>query len=238
MVKIELYRKLERLAVFNAKKVSELSGASREYARLLVHRMKKEGSIRKIGRDRYTVHADPLLVASHLAWPSYLSCWSSLRYYNLTEQLPVALQVITTRGRRKKVVAFENARLEFIKVRPKYFFGFERVRYGSLGLEIFLADREKTILDLVLLKKMSLAEVAEVLETKKQEFDFKRLVNYAQRAGNKSAGKRLGFLIEKLGANAKGLRRFARGKFIPLDYALPARGRKNAAWRLIENVGH
>src|SRR3989344_5954449 len=100
MKKIELIRELEKYPVLSLKNVKEIIKKDNEYAKLVVYRLKKEKLLFEIERNRYTLQKDSLIVASNITWPSYISCWSALRYYNLTEQLPKVIFVITTRARK------------------------------------------------------------------------------------------------------------------------------------------
>lgn len=234
MVGIELYKRLERLVAFDAKRVSQITGASASYARLLIHRMRRKGTIREIERNRYTLHDDAFLVASHVAWPSYISGWAALNYHHLTEQLPSTITVITTRSRRNREIPFGNSRIAFTRVKPRYFFGYGKVAYRDF--EIFVADREKSILDAVLLKRISFSAIADIMKKNRDQLDLGRLADYATRAKDPAAIKRLGYLIERLGGNARPLRRLVKGGCIPLDYAMPPGGKKVEGWRVTENV--
>ncbi|MEW5995717.1 MAG: hypothetical protein AB1744_15160, partial [Candidatus Zixiibacteriota bacterium] len=75
--KIELLRELEKRAVFGNKEIKDLTGKDGAYTKLIVYRLKRDGLIKEIERDKYTVHDDPFLVASKIVWPSYISCWAA-----------------------------------------------------------------------------------------------------------------------------------------------------------------
>src|SRR3989344_9671738 len=119
MNKINLLKELSRYAVFDVKIVSDILNKSREYSKLVIYRLKQEKLIFEIERNKYTTKKEPLVIASNLVWPSYISCWSALRYYNLTEQLPETFFVITTRARKKRKINMENSKIIFIKVSGK-----------------------------------------------------------------------------------------------------------------------
>jgi predicted transcriptional regulator of viral defense system len=237
MVKIETYKLLEKHVIFNAKKVSEISQKSRAYSRLLISRMLKRGQIYKIERNKYTVYYDPILIASHIVWPSYVSCWAGLRYYNLTEQLPTVIHVITPRKRLRKEIVFANTKIIFIKIKPRLFFGYNKILYDPRkGFEIFVADREKTIIDSALLKKVSFSTLAEIIREKIDEIDCKKLIKYLLKIRNITLIKRFGFILERFGVKTNKLQRFVTGRFVLLDYAMPAKGKKNKKWRVVVNV--
>src|SRR3989338_3035080 len=88
--KIELIKELEKYPVFNLKTAREIIEKDSNYSKLVVHRLNKEGLIFEIEKNKYTTKKDPILISSSIIWLCYISGWSALRYYNLTEQLPQA----------------------------------------------------------------------------------------------------------------------------------------------------
>lgn len=235
MKKLELIRELEKYPVLSLKTVKEVIKKNNEYAKLVVYRLKKEKLIFKIEKNRYTLQKDPLAVASNIIWPSYVSCWPALRYYNLTEQLPRVIFVITTRARKNREVNFNNSKIIFIKIKSKYFFGYKKERYGNF--DIFIADKEKAIIDSVLFKKISFSEISEIVKNNWDEFNENIIINYLIKIKNRALIKRFGFLLDKMGAdNYDKLRKFIDFKYIPLEYFIKTKGKKNKKWKIIENV--
>ncbi len=235
MKKINLIRELEKYPVFNLKIVKGIIEKDSNYAKLVVHRLNKEGFVSEIEKNKYTTKNDPFVIASNIIWPSYISCWSALRYYNLTEQLPQTISVITTRTRKKREITFQNTKIRFIRIKPKYFFGYRKERYQNF--DIFIAEPEKALIDSALLKKISFSEISSVMKNNVKSIDIDLLVDYLLRIKNKALIKRFGFLLDKLGVS--GHNRFKKVidfKYITLDYALAAEGKKDKKWKIIENV--
>lgn len=233
MKRIGLIRELEKYPVFTLKKVKEITGKDSSYAKLLVYRLKKDNLLFSIEKNKYTIKKEPLIVASNMIWPSYISCWSALRYHNLTEQLPQAIFVVTTRARKEREVTFNNIKIIFIKVKPKYFFGYKKERYQDF--DIFIAEPEKALIDSALFKKVSFSEICSMIKNNLKIIDIGLLFDYLIRIKNKTLIKRFGFLLDELGIENK-LKKFIDFKYVPLDYSLPAKGKKNRKWRIIENV--
>ncbi len=236
MKKRELFRALEKYAVFSNKKVREMTGKGSAYTKLVVYRWKKDGLITEIERDKYTVHRDPILIASNLTWPAYISCWAALRHHGLTEQLPTVIHVVTTRSRKRREIIFGEARVVFIRVKPPSFFGFDKLPRD--GLEIFMAGPEKALIDSVLFRQISFSEVADILRKNFKSIEAGKLVGHLIKIGNNALAKRFGFLLEKLGAETHGkLRKFIGGSYTKLDYAMSPEGKKSERWMVIDNVG-
>jgi len=235
MEKILLIKQLEKYPVFNLKKIREITGKTSGYAKLLVYRLKKKGLITEIEKNKLTTNNDPMFIASNMIWPSYISCWSALRYYNLTEQLPQDIFVITTKTRKKRIVKFNNIKIIFIRVRPKYFFGYRKERYGNFN--IFIAEKEKALIDSALFKKISFSEICSIIKNNLNILDTKLFLDYLIKIKNKTLIKRFSFLFDKLDIDVyKKIKRFIDSKYVPLDYALPTKGKKDRKWRVIENA--
>lgn len=235
MKKLELIRELEKYPVLNLKIVKGIIKKNKKYAKLVVYRLKKEKLLFEIEKNKYTLQKDPLGIASNITWPSYVSCWPALRYYNLTEQLPQVIFVITTRARKNREVSFSNSRIIFIKTKAEYFFGYKKERYGNF--DIFIADKEKAIIDSALFKRISFSEISEIVKNNFEEFNKNIFIDYLIKIKNKTLIKRFGFLFDKIGAdNYDKLKKFIDFKYVPLEYSVKAKGRKDKKWRIIKNV--
>ncbi|OIO21029.1 hypothetical protein COV61_05120 [Candidatus Micrarchaeota archaeon CG11_big_fil_rev_8_21_14_0_20_47_5] len=171
---------LKRYPVFGIKDIANVLKKSREYASLVAYRLKKRGELQEIEKGKYTFESDPFVVASWIVWPSYISSWAALNYYKMTEQLPFTIHIISTRKRKKKTVYFGNAAIEFIKIRQSAFLGYRRVGYQGRG--IFVAEKEKAVVDALMAKKMSLPEAAEIIKENRRKVSIRRLYCYAKNA--------------------------------------------------------
>ena len=226
MKAIPLLRRLEQHPVFTQNDVAKIVNKGAPYVRTLLYRLAKAGLITRIERGKYTMHADPLIVASHMVTPSYLSLWTALRYYNLIEQQPLALFVMTPAARRK--VVFADTEIVFVKTR--HLFGYRKVRHADL--DIFMAEKEKAIID-ALLHRLPLDAISSALEG--GEMDPRKLSDYARRTGNAALIKRLGYLMEKKMGNPSGLEPPDRA-YVLLDYHGKKEGKRDARWRLVVNT--
>jgi len=236
MKKIALLRELARYPVFGNRKLEEITGKPRAYTKLVIYRMKREGLIKEVERDRYTVYDDPLIVASHVVWPSYISCWAALRHHNLTEQLPTAVHVVTTRSRKRREISFGQGRIVFIRTTPPRFFGFMKNRLDSV--DVFIAEPEKALIDSALFRVVSFSEITDILQKSVDSIDVERLVNHLIRIGDRACAKRFGYSLERIGIKTwDRLRGFAGGGYIRLDYFRPPAGRRDERWMVIDNVG-
>ncbi len=168
---------LQNYPVFTVRDLSSLLNKKRDYAYLQAYRWKKKKLIHEIEKGKYTLEDDPFLISSWIVWPSYISGWAALHYYHLTEQLPFTIQVITTRRRKKRVLDYGKAKIGFATVRSPFFIGFQRVIYQQK--EIFIAEKEKALIDALATRKMSLAESIEIIKNNKGKINLRKLFSYA-----------------------------------------------------------
>jgi len=227
MKKIDLLKGLARYPLFSLSDYSRRTGKDAAYSRLNLHRMVTEGLIHRIERGKYTVHEDPMIFASYIRVPSYLSFWSALRFYDLTEQLPKNLMIASPMRARK--VLFQGTNIEFYRMR--FMWGYKKTRYS--GKDIFVAEKEKSVIDCLLLLNTPYDEVEKAIAS--GEPDSKKLVSYAIRTGNASLMKRLGYLLESNDRDAGDLEKHADYNYIPLDWGKAAKGKKDPKWRVYAN---
>lgn len=235
MKKIILIKELEKYPVFTLGTLRRITRKERNYAKLILHRLKEEGLIFKIERNKYTVHEDPILIASNIIWPSYMSFWNALRYHNLTEQLPQNIFVLTSRARKNRKIEFMGTEIFFIKVKSRYFFGFRKEPYHNFN--IFVAEPEKALVDSALFKRMSFSEISEIIRENPDVLSPEKIIQYSLKTGNIALIKRFGFLLETLGEDFFNDAGNLTSNYIPLDYTMPGEGKKNKKWRIIENAG-
>ncbi len=177
-MKDRLLMALAAYPVFGVRDIAGVLGKSRNYAYLVAYRLKKAGVIQEIEKGKYSVELDPFVVASWITWPSYISSWAALNYYKLTEQLPFTIHVVTTRKRKRKTLTFGGAKIEFIKVKSSAFFGFERISYR--GREVFVAEKEKAIIDGLVGRKISLEEAIELVQNNPKKISKRKLLSFAR----------------------------------------------------------
>jgi predicted transcriptional regulator of viral defense system len=231
----EILKLLDKSTVFSTKQVRLLTNSSSGYTKQIIHRWKKKGTIFEIERGKYTTHDDPFLIASRIVWPSYISLWSALRYHNLTEQVPHAVWVVTTQPRKKAVMRILETDIYFTVTKPQYFFGYEKAE--QKGLEFFVADPEKAIIDSLLFRKVSVPEVYEMIRINKRTVSYRQLMRYALKINNTALIKRIGYMLEKIGyAIDKGAEKAIYSPMTRLEPNLPPKGPVNTKWKIVENV--
>ncbi len=225
MKSIDLLKELEKYPIFTINDLSKLLGKSPEYVAVRVKRLLEQGRIRRIERGKYTLHEDPLIFASHIRYPSYIALWSALRFHDLTTQLPNAVFVCSPTS--KKRIDFYGTDIVFVKNANPW--GYKK--YMHDGFEVFVSDKEKTLIDGLLTGMVPLHEVENAI----REVDGKKMVEYAKRTENTSLIKRVGYLLDASGRDYKCLEKWAKYPYTVLDTHFKKDGPKNPKWKLIVN---
>jgi len=228
----EVYEKLKKYAIFDNKITNNLINKNQTYNNLFNYRLKKSFKIFRIEKNRYTFYNDPFLISSRIIWPSYISCLSALNFYKMTAQTSNRMTIIAVKN--KKPIRFSNTIIEFIKIKNNNFFGFEKIKYNNF--EIFIADKEKSLIDSVLLKKVSFSEIKDILCENIKTLNVNKIIRYLKKINNSSLTKRIGFLLEGLNYDVYGkLKDNLDLTCTKLDYTKLNKGKKNNKWKLIIN---
>jgi len=236
METLKILKKLEEYPTFNIDIFSNIIDNDKTYAKVFLNRLKNRGIIKQIQRNVYTMQEDPLIIASRIIWPSYISLWAAFRHHNLTEQIPSKISVITSRSKSRKNIEMMNTRIIFEKIRPSWFFGFSKIKIQDF--EVFMAEPEKALIDAVLLKKISTAEIYFLLSENIKNISTKKIVNYILRTNNHALAKRFGWMLESLGCiYVKRLEKQAYKTMIPLDITRPINGPNDKKWGVVVNIG-
>lgn len=207
--------------LFNLNQAARFTGLSKDSLKVKLSRKVKSGEIYRIERGKYTAHSDSLIYASHVEVPSYVSLWSAMDFYNLTTQQPSMVQVICSRNRE------DLQGIEFYS--SGKMFGYIRKRYR--GFEVFVAEKERLLLDVLNLGKVPVEELEELVN----KVDLEKTVEYVQRFDSNTLSKRTGYLIQKVRGETLEELRIEDSNYPVLDLTKTEIGETNSEWRLKVN---
>ncbi len=185
---------------------------------------------------------DPWVVAAQVFAPCYVGGWSACEHWGLTEQLFRSVVILSARWVRDRTPTIQGTSYKVKVIRPERVFGTRPVWRSGVRVEV--SDPARTILELLDDPALGggIRHVSDVLRTW-FEGDMRNdglLLEYAERLGNRSVYKRLGFLVEALEIPATDLiqacqRRMSEG-VVRLDPSGSQGGRRVGRWRLIANA--
>ncbi|MFQ6106253.1 MAG: type IV toxin-antitoxin system AbiEi family antitoxin domain-containing protein [Thermoplasmata archaeon] len=178
----EFLELMGREPTITTRQVAAILG-DQSYAKLYLHRLVKKGLIRRLRMGFYTVYDDPVVYATYVYHPSYISLWYAFHHHGTTTQLPRTIEVMTY---RKGAIP----QVEFIRTRELW--GYHTIRYGDF--KVFMADLEKAVIDAVTTERVPLDEIQAAV----RECDTGRLEEYALGMGL-SAMKKIGYVAETTG---------------------------------------
>ncbi|MEM2123633.1 MAG: hypothetical protein QXE79_08375 [Candidatus Bathyarchaeia archaeon] len=225
---MKILSKLEKssLAVFTISDLQKIIGKSEKIAYVYLNRMLKRGLIHKIEGGKFTIYEDPFLISTQLVYPSYISFLSAIFLHGKTTQ--TVNEILVATSRKKGGLDVFGMRVKFVRVNPKFMFGFRRIEKG--GSYIFLADLEKAIIDsLYLPRYCPLSEIFNALK----DADVEKLLEYASILGVESINRRVGYMLELLGAKTD-LKVRGRTPY-KLNPVIKSYGKFDSKWRLYIN---
>lgn len=170
----------KRTPVFDIKSVIK-AVENKEYARVMLARLLKDGKIRRVTKGYYTIHEDPSILVYCLK-PAYLGLQDAVSFHNLWEQetVPIILTSRKVRSGTRKILG-SNAIIRRLSAR--HFFGYDYMKQGDLLLPV--SDVEKTFIDMVYFREMR----RDMLPAFRKRADRERLAGYLKRYDSKFTAK-------------------------------------------------
>jgi predicted transcriptional regulator of viral defense system len=234
---------------FSVSQAADLLGLELPRARRLLAHLASQGWLTRIRPNLYTTvpldatdpaewREDPWVVAARTFEPGYIGGWSAAEHHGLTEQLFRDVVVLTAYPARERHPVIQGTPYRVKVVAEEKLFGMTVVWRGRVRIAV--SDPTRTIIDILDDPSLGggIRHVAEIVETYFAESfrDDRRLLEYAERLGNKTVYKRLGYLMEVLSIDAPELvaaclERLSSG-FSLLDPSLPPAGRFTRRWNL------
>ncbi|HQS84897.1 MAG TPA: type IV toxin-antitoxin system AbiEi family antitoxin domain-containing protein [Alphaproteobacteria bacterium] len=194
--------------------VQEALKVSRERASHTVWRLSKQGWLKKLRNGLYRVVSlespdatltdeSPWLVANALFAPCYISGWTAAHFWGLTDQLFLKTWLVTTQPVHKKIQSISQHDFILRQAQKDYFFGL-RPEWIENN-KILISDPSKTLLDFLNFSEDYTAQTMIEVTQSYLRSDLKNidlLSQYVQKVTNRSALKRLGFLLETFSPEA------------------------------------
>ncbi len=217
------------LEVFRVKDLCLLLGLTKTKAYNVIKALKNKAVIAAAGKQFFALReTDDFVIGQRIHFPSYLSFWSALTYYGLSDQTPQKIFYATTKYTR------EIPPFMYVTLSRKRFFGYTKID------ALVIAEREKALIDSLLLPRYAggIKEVEKALNTGAQKINFVKLKKYALQVKSKVVIRRLGFLLEQLGyqQEAQSLQKnIGKKGYEVLDPTMKRRNNLNKRWLLDVN---
>lgn len=238
---------------FTTADAAEAAGLKQERASRLLRHLVAQGWLTRVQRGLYAAvpieaedpqgwRVDPWTIAAKALGPAYIGGWTALHHWDLTDQLFGTTVVITTRPVPHREREIGGARFELRHRPPRAIFGTRQA--WREGIPVHVSDPERTLVDC--LDDPSLGGgVRHLAEAVAQWRDgsranAERLIDYADRLGNRTGFKRLGYVLEAFGIDDEALieacrQRISAGTSL-LDPDRPPSGSITTRWNLRVNA--
>ncbi len=234
--------------IFTLNDVVSTLDTTYENAKVIVNRLVKKAWLIRLARGKYLIvpleagvrslwSEHGFVIASHLVDPYYIGYGSALNYHGLTEYVPPAVFVVTSKRSKSRTIL--STRFRFITVTESKMFGAEEAVIS--GRKVKVSDVEKTLADCLDHPEYcgGLDEIAKSIYFEHKTVDMKKVIGNAEKMGNRTIIKRLGYLLELFGYDEYGPFfegiRLSEG-YSKLDPRLLKRGKINERWKLFVNA--
>ncbi len=138
----------------------------------------------------------PLFIGSYLIEPYYFSYRTALAYHRFAPQTTSPIYIATTNTRNH--VEIKGVPYRIVCIHPRKFFGFTPVTIR--GKEVFMANKEKTMIDSV--EKFwyagGIVDVIRMLKENIKNLDVSLMVDYAVQMQSSMLIQRLGYFLDQL----------------------------------------
>ncbi|MEA3476263.1 MAG: type IV toxin-antitoxin system AbiEi family antitoxin [Candidatus Cloacimonadota bacterium] len=169
--------------------------------------------------------------------PYYIGYFTIYNYWGFTEQVPQTVFVLNTKKSRSKIIC--NVRYKAVKISEKKYYGIKRVRINQE--EIYISDKERTLVDFIYNPIGSFANVKKVLEANLKQINFTKFIKYLISFPVISVRRRAGYILEQLGYKNSELERLQKNlgnktTYTVLNPRIPCRkGKISKTWKVIVN---
>jgi predicted transcriptional regulator of viral defense system len=232
--------------VATALEVDKITAAKR------LARWTTEGWLRRVRRGLYIpvpIEADDpgswsedALVLADAVWgPCYFTGWTAANHWGLTEQIfrtTVLKTVRRVRSARERLLDHEY----LVAHVPGRLMGWGLRPVWREERRLSIADPARTVIDILDAPRLGggIRQVTEILAAYLMEHDWRTLIEYGDRLGNRTVFKRLGFLVEAAGLGSRELVAKCRDRISAgvslLDPGGPKRGKRVGEWGIQANV--
>ncbi|MDP2923112.1 MAG: type IV toxin-antitoxin system AbiEi family antitoxin [Candidatus Omnitrophota bacterium] len=239
----------EKKTIVTAGDFDRLFNLSPNDRKQVVFRLKKKKILSPIKRGVYAFSpleagpegtgVDELLIPP-LFFPKknyYVGYSTVFNYYGFTEQLFQTVYVLNTTMRMERIIC--GISYKFIRILENRMYGLETIKVKDADVNI--SSRERTLIDLLYFNKPvgGITAAVEIFTeiVKNKKCDIKKLIEYAARFPNITTRKRIGLILEGIGASDTILKPLIKSveETAVSSFDGSRKGTLNKKWRVIVN---
>lgn len=199
----------KRISVFTAKDAKEILQMTDAAAAHILMNLVRKRRLQRIEKGKYLLIPDeagvdrywaeePWVVVPHLVDEYYVGFWTAMNYWDMTEQIPYTVYVVTRKQKKKSSLKFGNQKFQFITLSEKKFFGFIEAKTNKTKFNI--STKEKTIVDGLTYPKYcgGIPEVAKAMWSVRKNINWQDVLKLAEKVDVNVVIRRLGYLLNIL----------------------------------------
>lgn len=190
---IEFRKKMEEFPLFSTRDLKLILGAgfSRSFLNNLEN-WRKKGYVSQLRKGLYVLghlkyEADPIILASKIYEPSYVSLETALGYYGIIPEAVFTTTSVTSR--ETKEISNDFGKFTYQKIKKEAFGGYETLREKEFNISFNMALPEKALVDFFYLNRNILDGSREQFEGYRYSEEFKynknRLLKFSRVFKNK-----------------------------------------------------
>jgi predicted transcriptional regulator of viral defense system len=193
--------------VFTIQDIKKILNVSYAHARNIASDMVKKNAVERVKSglfvripesvilDKQQYTEDAILIATKSTKKVFISHYTALTLYGLTERYATQIYITTTKHKRN--IKYHEIKINYIKTIPKKFFGYKTISY--LSEQIQISDLERSIIDVINKPKYA-GGWNETINCLKNldEINYKQLLLYIKKFNNKIIARKTGYILEKL----------------------------------------
>jgi len=176
----------------------------------VVEGLKRKGRLREIESGKYLLvparagpeghwSEDPWLIVPRLIDRYYVGFWTAMSFWDMTEQIPYTVFVVTPKRKRNRILKFGSQKFQFVTVSERKFFGYVEHKIGRDSC-FNISSKEKTIVDGLAHPEYcgGITEVIKAMWNVRKEADWDQAHGLAKKIGVNVVLRRLGYLLTVL----------------------------------------
>jgi len=146
----------KKISVFGFSDARDILQSSDSAVWNVLEGLRKKERIREIEGGKYLLiparagiegswTEDPWIIVPHLIDVYYVGFWTAMSFWDMTEQIPYTVFVVTTKRKKNRIIKFGKQKFQFVTVSKNKFFGYVKEKAGKDTF--YISSREKTIVD-------------------------------------------------------------------------------------------
>ena len=198
---------MKKMSVFTFDDARNILEGTDSAAWNVIEGLKKKKRLQEIENGKYLLiparagpegywSEDPWLIVPRLIGEYYVGFWTAMNFWDMTEQIPYTVFVVTPKRKKNRILKFGNQKFQFVTISKKKFFGYVEHRIGKNN-HFNISSKEKTVVDGLTHPEYcgGIVEVTKTMWNIRKEVDWDEIYQLTKKIGINVVLRRLGYLL-------------------------------------------